>query len=59
MQYDKAQCNTAELYVYFILKLQLSYVFISRREAVCMLDSGAISKPWDWCMLFEHYLQIR
>ena len=20
----------------------------------CMLDSDAVSKAWDWCMLFEH-----
>ena len=45
--------------VYIVLKLQLLYVFISRREAVCMLDSDTISKPWVRCMLFEHRLKIK
>ena len=59
MQYDSVQRNIAELCVYIVLKLQLSSVFISRREAVSMLDSDTISKPWVWCMLFEHRLQIK
>ena len=57
MQYDRVQCNIAESFVYIVLKLQLSCVFISRREAVCMLDSD--TKPWVWCMLFEHRLHIK
>ena len=58
MQYDSVQCNIAELCVYIVLKLQLWSVFVSR-EAVCTLDSDRISKPWVWCMLFEHRLQIK
>ena len=56
MQYDRVQCNIAELYVYIVLKhaelyfyivlkLQLSCVLASRCEAVCLLDYDAISKP--------------
>ena len=59
MQYGNVQCNIAELCMYVLLKLQLSSVFISRREAVCMLDSDTITKPWVWCMSFEHRLQIK
>ena len=59
MQYDTVQYNIAKLYVYIVYILQLSCVFTSRCEAVCILDSDAISKPRDWCMLFEHRLEIR
>ena len=63
MQYrdDRVQCNIEELYVYIVLKLWLSCVFRSGCETVCtcILDSDAISKPCNWCMLFEHHLQIR
>ena len=59
MQYDRVQCNIAEFCVYIVLKLQLSRVFTSRREAVCMLDSDTISKPWVRCMIFEQRFQIK
>ena len=34
-------------------------LFFSRHEALCMLDSDTISKPWVSWMLFEHRLQIK
>ena len=53
------QSNIAELCMYIVLKLHLSCAFISRREAVCMLDSDTTSKPGVWCVLLEHRLQIK
>ena len=56
----KNQCKIAELCVYRFKTAVIMCIHTTTWSCIIsMLDSDTISKPWVWCMLFEHRLKIK